>query len=49
VVESSLRALGKRKVIVIPGWKYKTTVAVMRHLPWWMRRRAGRPGKDSRV
>lgn len=49
VVEASLQALGKRKVIVVPGWQYKATVAIVRHLPWWMRRRAGRPGKDSRV
>ena len=49
VVEESLRALGKRKVIVIPGWRYKATVAIMRHLPWSIRRRTGRPGKDSRV
>jgi hypothetical protein len=49
VVEESLRALGKRKVIVIPGCRYKATVAIMRHLPWSIRRRTGRPGKDSRV
>jgi short-subunit dehydrogenase len=49
VVETSLRALRRRKVIVVPGWQYRATVAVMRHLPWWMRRRANRPGKDARV
>ncbi len=49
VVETSLQALKKRRVIVVPGWQYRSAVAVMRHLPWWLRRRAGRPGKDSRV
>lgn len=49
VVETSLKALNRRKVIVVPGLQYKAAVALMRHLPWWLRRRAGRPGKDSRV
>lgn len=49
VVETSLRSLGARKVIVIPGWKYKMAAALMRHLPWSVRRRAGRPGRDKRV
>jgi hypothetical protein len=49
VVDTSLRALGSRKVIVIPGWKYRLLVAVLRILPWEIRRRAGRPGKDRRV
>jgi short-subunit dehydrogenase len=50
VVETSLQALKKRKkVIVVPGLQYKAAVALMRHLPWWLRGRAIRPGKDSRV
>jgi short-subunit dehydrogenase len=54
VVETSLQALSlqeksRRKVIFVPGLQYKAAVALMRHLPWWLRRRAGRPGKDSRV
>lgn len=49
IVEASLGALGTRRVVVIPGWKYRATVALLRHLPWAIRRRAGRPGKDPRV
>lgn len=49
VVDASLRGLDRSQVIVIPGWKYKLTVGVMRHLPYAIRRRAGRPGKDKRV
>ena len=50
VVATSLRALGQRgRVIVIPGWKYRTMVGILRHLPWAIRRRAGRPGRDARV
>lgn len=49
VVHTALAALGSRKVIVIPGWKYRATVAFMRHLPWWIRSRLTRPGKDARV
>jgi uncharacterized protein len=48
VVNASLRGLDRAKVIVIPGWKYKTVVTVMKHLPWSMRRRASRPG-GSRI
>jgi short-subunit dehydrogenase len=49
VVETSLRSLGRRKVIVIPGWQYKLAAAMMRHLPYAIRRRTGRPGRDKRV
>ncbi len=49
VVETSLRSLGRRKVIVIPGWKYKVAAGLMRHLPYAIRRLAGRPGRDKRV
>ena len=35
--------------VVIPGWKYKMAAALMRHLPWSVKRRAGRPGRDKRV
>jgi short-subunit dehydrogenase len=49
VVDASLNALGTRKVIVIPGWQYKITAAVLKRLPWFIRRRARRPGKDRRV
>jgi uncharacterized protein len=33
VVDASLRGLDRGKVIVVPGWKYKATVALMRHAP----------------
>jgi short-subunit dehydrogenase len=50
VVETSLQALKKRNmVIVVPGLQYRVAVALLRNLPWWLRRRAVRPGKDSRV
>jgi short-subunit dehydrogenase len=49
VVETSLRSLGSRKVIVVPGWKYRIGAVLMRHLPYAVRRRAGRPGRDQRV
>jgi hypothetical protein len=49
VVDASLGALATRKVIVIPGWQYKVTAAVLKRLPWFIRRRARRPGKDRRV
>jgi short-subunit dehydrogenase len=37
VVEESLKALGRRKLIVIPGWRYKLVVAIGRRLPVWLR------------
>jgi uncharacterized protein len=49
VVETSLRSLGRRKVVVVPGWKYQIGAVLMRHLPYAIRRRAGRPGRDRRV
>ena len=44
VVESSLQALDRRQWLVVPNWKYKAGVTVMRHLPWALRRRMSRPG-----
>ena len=49
VVDASLAALATRKVIVVPGWQYKITVEVLKRLPWFILRRARRPGKDRRV
>jgi short-subunit dehydrogenase len=49
VVETSLRSLGRRKVILIPGWKYKLAATMMRHMPHVVRRNVGRPGRDKRV
>jgi uncharacterized protein len=37
VIEASLAALPSRKLFVIPGWKYRATVAVMTKLPVWLR------------
>jgi len=48
VVNASLHGFDRGKVIVIPGWKYKTVATVMKHLPWSIRRRASRPG-GSRI
>jgi hypothetical protein len=38
-VDKSLQALAKRRLIVIPGWRYKLIVAVGRRLPVWLRLR----------
>jgi len=48
VVEASLRGLERRKVIVVPGWKYKAAVVVMRHAPA-IPRLIGRFRRDKRV
>ncbi len=37
VVDESLNALASRKLIVIPGWRYKLIVAIGRRLPVWLR------------
>lgn len=34
VVRASLGGLKRRKVIVVPGWQYKTFVCLMNYLPW---------------
>lgn len=47
VVETSLKALERGKVIVVPGWKYKIGAALMKHLPYAVKRRAGRPGRKQ--
>jgi short-subunit dehydrogenase len=49
IVEASLRALGSSKVAVIPGWKYRLGVGLMKSLPFAIRSRLRRPGKDKRV
>lgn len=48
IVEASLRGLERRRVIVVPGWKYKAAVAVMRHAPA-IPRFVGRFRRDKRV
>ena len=49
VVEQSLRGLDRGQLYVIPNWKYKIGAALLRHLPYALKRRIGRPGKDKRV
>jgi short-subunit dehydrogenase len=48
VVEASLRGLERRRVIVVPGWRYKAAVTVMRHAPA-IPRLVGRFRRDKRV
>ena len=38
-MEESLAAIGRRKLFVIPGRKYKGFVAVVTKLPIWLRLR----------
>jgi hypothetical protein len=49
IVEASLRGLERGKIVVVPGWKYGLAATVMKHLPYGIRSRLGRPGKDKRV
>jgi short-subunit dehydrogenase len=49
IVETSLRALERNKVIVIPGWKYKLAVAFLKSMPFAVRMRLRRPGKAPRL
>ena len=49
IVETSLRALKRNKIVVVPGWKYKVGVALIGSLPFAIRSRLRRPGKDRRV
>lgn len=44
VVEASLHAFDRGRVIVVPNWKYKIGAALMKHLPHTLKRRAARPG-----
>jgi short-subunit dehydrogenase len=37
VVEESLKALRKGKLVVVPGWKYKALVALVSKLPTSLR------------
>lgn len=46
VVEASLRGLDRGELIVIPGWKYKVGVALVKHMPRSLTRLAWRPGGD---
>jgi short-subunit dehydrogenase len=44
VVETSLRGLERGKAIVVPAWKYKIGAMMLKHLPYSIKRRMGRPG-----
>lgn len=46
VVETSLAAFDRGKVIVTPGWKYKISAFAMRRLPHAVKRHIGRPGGE---
>ena len=47
IVDASLRGLDRRRVIVVPGWKYKLAAGLLRHLPRALRRRMRRPRKAN--
>ncbi len=49
IVEASLRGLERNRIVVVPGWVYRTTVAAMKIMPYALRRRLRRPGRDKRV
>ncbi|HVV45500.1 MAG TPA: SDR family oxidoreductase [Bryobacteraceae bacterium] len=44
VVDASLEGFERGRVIVVPGWKYKIGAVLLKHLPYAIKRRAGRPG-----
>jgi uncharacterized protein len=46
VVAASLSAFDRGDVIVVPGWQYKIGAALLKHAPYSLKRRAGRPGGD---
>jgi uncharacterized protein len=45
VVDASLRALPAGTLIVVPGWRYKLLVAIVRRLPFWLKLRMEAPGR----
>jgi short-subunit dehydrogenase len=49
IVDASLRALERNKVVVIPGWKYQLAVAFMKSMPFAIRARLRRPKKEVRA
>jgi len=38
VVEQSLLGFDRRKLFVVPGWRYKLLVGIMRVIPSWLMR-----------
>lgn len=49
VVDASLRGLDRNKVIVVPGWKYKAAVALMKRIPATLTQRFQKLRRDKRV
>ena len=55
VVDDSLRGMLDRKLYVVPGWRYRLIVGVLRVVPFWLQIRlakvgsaaAGRPGRPT--
>jgi uncharacterized protein len=45
LVEASLRGLERGTVVVVPDWKYKIAAAFMKHSPYALKKRVGRPGR----
>jgi short-subunit dehydrogenase len=39
VVDCSLRALPRRTLFVVPGWRYKLLLALLSKIPWWLKLR----------
>lgn len=46
VVDTSLAAFDRGKVIVVPGWKYKIAAFLGKHAPIELKRRSWRPGGE---
>ena len=42
VVDDSLRGMVNRKLYVVPGWRYKLVVALLRVVPFWLQIRLAR-------
>lgn len=42
VVDDSLRGMADRKLYVVPGWRYRLAVGVLRALPFWLQIRLAR-------
>ena len=47
VVAESLRGLDHEKLYVIPNWKYKLGAFLLRHAPYGLKRRLGRPWRKK--
>ena len=47
VVEDSLQGMIDRKLYVVPGWRYKLAVGVLRALPFWLQIRLAKAGNAA--